>query len=381
MGYGPQYVGRAVEYDEGLEQLAFVNLFTQGYCPSHADATVAAVPGVCTPLPGTDKFFLVDCSPTFVPTFSDAAGHDMTTYDIPIDSYPDVSVLPVMAPKLPADAYDAPDEYYASNISSAPAYGTGPAPEYPAGYNPAVSAPPYRSGEAPSSYGGAPPPSYTGGSYSRGGAAPPSSYSASGAAPAYDDSEHSGSTYSTAPYSLKAPYNSGVSGGKGGAGSADPYSKVPTAPYTPQTPAAPAAPAMTTTAEAPYVDVEGASMHDFYSAARQRKSEPVVIRLCKDSACTRCKQAVVTDTQTCTPLRPKNYFEAAYGGAAYGRRRMSYSSSDEEYPYSALKARRARCMRARAAHTRRPTEPARRSPSALPQVWCPAHTSSPQPYY
>ena len=46
------------------------------------------------------------------------------------------------------------------------------------------------------------------------------------------------------------------------------------------------------TTQAHYAGVAGASMHDFYSFASRRPSAPVVIRLCNDADCNRCKQVV-----------------------------------------------------------------------------------------
>ena len=212
------HFGGGFGYDEGRETLAFVSLFAGDSCGAYAAATLAAAPGVCTPLQGTDKFFLVDwcvqrarararaarsarrpphpppptllrapippnSSPSVMPTFFDADGGDVSTYDVPVSHYG--SVMPIAAP-----------------FSGAPT---------------------------------------------------PDSYYAAGAAPA-------------APSTADA---------------------------------------------APLAGGYGASMHDFYRAASRRPSEPAVIRLCNDAHCTRCKQVVVTATQTCTALRPANYFEAA----------------------------------------------------------------------
>ena len=55
-----EHHSRFFGYDEGREQLAFVNVFAGDYCASTSAATLAAVPGVCTPLHGTDKFFVID---------------------------------------------------------------------------------------------------------------------------------------------------------------------------------------------------------------------------------------------------------------------------------------------------------------------------------
>ena len=138
-------------------------------------------------------------------------------------------------------------------------------------------------------------------------AAPKPDASASYSAPDAFYPAKSGAPYSTVPgVELPPDYSSGsnsYSGGQptnfygavsaelGGAGPAPTYS-------------------------VPYAGagVAGASMHDYFSAASWRPSEEVVIRLCKDSDCTRCKQVVATETHVCTPLRPQTYFDAA---AAY----------------------------------------------------------------
>jgi len=216
-------------YDASQEQLAFVTLFRGGDCPSYADATVAAAPGVCTALPGTaSKFFLVDCSPASVPSFLDAAGVDLSgEHHIPVDDYEAVPVLPVAQPARPGAA-PPHDAYYVA----AATHTTYVGPSLGEGLGLGLGGAPY-------------------------------------ALPA--------STSSSAPVGYGPPPT--FPAGFGGAASAAPA---------------------------------------FYHAAGQRRSEPVLILLCDDADCTRCRQVVVTESNTCQPLRPSNYFEASYGGNSGG---------------------------------------------------------------